>query len=71
MLQKIVALWVRVIAQVDRAAKVNKHFAAFAYNSLFERTDGGGRPVMDGQSASRAALRKAVIPHVRYLASSR
>lgn len=58
-----------VVAQVDRAEKHNKHFAAFAYNSLFERTDKSGRPVMDGQSSSRAALRKQVIPHLRHLAS--
>jgi len=58
-----------VTAQVDRAAKVNKHFAAFAYNSLFERTDKSGRLVMDGQSSSRAALRKQVIPYMRHLAS--
>lgn len=56
-----------VIAQVDRAAKANKHFAAFAYNSLFERTDRSGRPVMDGQSNSRAALRQQVIPYIRHL----
>ncbi len=60
----------QVTAQVDRAARSGAHFAAFAYNSLFERTDERGRPVMDGQSASRAALRKRVIPHIRYLASS-
>ena len=60
----------KVVAQVDRAARTGTHFAAFAYNSLFERTDGRGRPLMDGQSGSRAALRKKVIPHLRWLASS-
>jgi uncharacterized lipoprotein YddW (UPF0748 family) len=59
----------KVIGQVNQAARSGTHFAAFAYNSLFERTDERGRPVMDGQSASRAALRKKVIPHIRYLAS--
>ena len=60
----------KVVAQVDRAARTGTHFAAFAYNSLFERMDGRGQPVMDGQSPSRAALRKKVIPHLRWLASS-
>lgn len=59
-----------VIAQVDRAAKANKHFAAFAYNSLFERTDKSGRPAMDGQSSSRAALRGKVIPYLKHLGAS-
>lgn len=59
-----------VIAQVDRAAKANKHFAAFAYNSLFERTDKSGRPAMDGQSSSRAALRGKVIPYIKHLGAS-
>jgi len=60
----------KINAQVNQAVRTGTHFAAFAYNSLFERTDDHGRPVMDGQSASRAALRKKVIPHIRYLASS-
>lgn len=60
----------KVVAQVDGAARTGTHFAAFAYNSLFERTDNRGRPIMDGQSSSRAALRKQVIPHIRWLASS-
>jgi uncharacterized lipoprotein YddW (UPF0748 family) len=61
----------KVVAQVDGAARTHTHFAAFAYNSLFERTDNRGRPIMDAQSNSRAALRKKVIPHIRYLATSR
>ncbi len=61
----------KVVAQVDRAARTGKHFAAFAYNSLFERTDKSGQPIMDGQSASRAELRKRVIPYIRHLATSR
>ena len=61
----------KVVAQVNHAAQTGRHFAGFAYNSLFERLDGQGRPKMDGQSASRAALRKRVIPHVRSLASMR
>ena len=60
-----------VLAQVRRARRSSKHFAAFAYNSLFERLDGKRRPAMDGQSASRAALRKQVIPEVRRRAPSR
>ncbi len=59
-----------VVAQVNRAAKGGRHFAAFAYNSLFERTDDRGRAATDAQSASRAALRKKVIPHIRWLGSS-
>lgn len=58
----------RLVAhQVSRAAYVGKHFAAFAYNSLFERRDAQGRPIMDEQSAQRAALRRHVIPYLRGL----
>ncbi len=61
----------KVVAQVDRAARTGKHFAAFAYNSLFERMDGRGQPIMDAQSNSRAELRRRVIPHLRSLAASK
>lgn len=54
-----------VLAQVQEASRRGTHFAAFAYNSLFERLDRSGRPIMDGQSASRAALRREVIPKLR------
>ena len=60
-----------VVEQVARARRTTAHFAAFAYNSLFERLDSRGRPIYDRQSASRAALRKSVIPYLRRLASSR
>ena len=60
-----------VLAQVRRARRSGKHFAAFAYNSLFERLDRKRRPAMDEQSASRAALRQQVIPEVRRRAPSR
>jgi uncharacterized lipoprotein YddW (UPF0748 family) len=60
-----------VLEQVRRARRSSGHFAAFAYNSLFERRDGSGRAATDGQSASRAALRRAVVPAVRGLASFR
>lgn len=56
-----------VVAQVEEARRRGTHFAAFAYNSLFERLDRSGKPIMDGQSASRAALRKEVIPKLRRL----
>lgn len=56
-----------VAAQVEEARRRGTHFAAFAYNSLFERLDRSGKPIMDGQSASRAALRKEVIPKIRRL----
>lgn len=55
----------KVLAQVNRTSQTGSHFAAFAYNSLFERMDGGGKPLVDAQSPSRAALRKRVIPHLR------
>lgn len=60
-----------VAEQVDRARRSSGHFSAFAYNSLFERTDGHGRPMRDAQSPARAALRKSIIPRLRRLASQR
>ncbi len=60
-----------VIAQIGRARAAQPHFAAFAYNALFERMDPQGRPHRDGQSAARAALRRQVIPRMRRLASAR
>ena len=54
-----------VAAQIEVATQTARHFSAFAYNSLFERLDRQGRPVRDGQSASRAALRRQVIPRLR------
>lgn len=59
-----------VVEQVRRARRSTKHFSAFAYNSLFERLDQGGRRMMDRQSAGRAALRKRIIPELRRLASA-
>jgi uncharacterized lipoprotein YddW (UPF0748 family) len=60
-----------VAEQIYRTARATRNFAVFAYNSLFERFDRAGRPVMDTQSGSRAALRGRVIPHVRRLAATR
>ena len=54
-----------VRAQVGTARKAAGHFSAFAYNSLFERYDRQGRPAQDGQSPSRAALRRELIPYLR------
>ena len=59
-----------VVGQISRAVNRTGHFAVFAYNSLFERLDSAGRPKRDGQSASRAELRKRVIPHLRRLAAA-
>ena len=60
-----------VSRQVHRALAFSRHFAAFAYNSLFERLDSSGKRLKDAQSASREALRRVVIPHVRRLAGPR
>lgn len=60
-----------VADQLARACAGGKHFAAFAYNSLFERRDNRGRPAHDEQSASRAALRRQVIPVMHRLAADR
>ncbi|MCH8966770.1 MAG: family 10 glycosylhydrolase [Planctomycetes bacterium] len=57
-----------VIEQTRRTRRTGSHFAAFAYNSLFERRDARGKPRRDEQSASRASLRREVIPHLRRLA---
>jgi len=57
-----------VVEQLDRSRRMTPHFCAFAYNSLFERLDGRGRPDRDAQSRSRAELRRRVIPHIRRLA---
>lgn len=58
-----------VISQIRGAAASTPHFAAFAYNSLFERRDRAGRSVKDSQSAERARLRKRTLPFLRRLAS--
>ncbi len=61
-----------VNAQINRAMDMNGGFAAFAYNSLFERTDEMGRPKLDDQSADRASLRQMVLPRIRdYAAGDR
>ncbi len=56
--------------QVARAVKGGDHFAAFAYNSLFERLDAGGRRAMDDQSPQRTELRRGVIPYLRHMAGT-
>ncbi len=60
----------QVVRQIDRVLRIGSHFAMFAYNSLFERLDPRGRPIMDARSPARAARRKRVIPVVRQLAAS-
>ena len=57
-----------IIEQIRLAGRNGPEFAAFAYNSLFERLDRSGRPIRDAQSSSRAALRGRVIPYLRRLA---
>jgi len=54
-------------AQVHQAVQSGGHFAAFAYNSIFERTDGRGHLVRDDASGSRAALRQAIVPQIQRL----
>jgi len=51
--------------QIDYAIETGGHFAGFAYNSLFERIDANGQPDVDEQSASRAELRRQIIPRLR------
>lgn len=53
------------IKQIGQSLRGGPHFAAFAYNSMFERLDKRGRRIMDGQSRSRASLRKHVTPQIR------
>ncbi|MGD2109781.1 MAG: family 10 glycosylhydrolase [Phycisphaerae bacterium] len=57
-----------VIAQIRGSLRNTPHFAAFAYNSLFERLDRRGRPAPDAQSADRTRLRESAIPFLRRLA---
>lgn len=54
-----------VMEQVAQARRHTTHFAAFAYNSLYERLDSAGKPIFDEQSASRDRLRKTVLPILR------
>jgi len=55
--------------RIEYALETGGNFAAFAYNSLFERLDEHGRPLMDEQSPSRAKLRKHLIPYLRRASS--
>ncbi len=56
--------------QLSRSARTGSHFAAFAYNSLFERRDANGGLARDSSSGARSALRREVIPHMRRLAAA-
>ncbi len=60
-----------VVEQLERARRNRTHIAGFAYNSLFERLDAGGRPIVDEQSSMRTALRSRVVPYLRRLSTSR
>ncbi len=59
-----------VQGQVTSAVRHGTHFAAFAYNSMFERRDASGRPAMDAQSPSRQQIRQGVLPLVQNLAAA-
>ncbi|MCH7591213.1 MAG: family 10 glycosylhydrolase [Planctomycetes bacterium] len=59
-----------VVRQLERSRQFTPHFAAFAYNSLFERFDRNGIPVRDKLTPARAALRARVIPYLRALDGS-
>ncbi|MCO6438889.1 MAG: family 10 glycosylhydrolase [Phycisphaerae bacterium] len=48
--------------QLQCAHAYGRHYAIFAYNSLFERRDDSGRLLRDAQSPSREELRREVIP---------
>ncbi len=59
-----------VVKQLDLLRRTTDHFAAFAYNSFFERSDRRGQAGGGKGSAARAALRRSVIPYVRSIATS-
>ena len=50
-----------IVRQISRASQTSGHFAAFAYNSLFERLDARGRPIRDEHSPARTVRRKAIV----------
>jgi uncharacterized lipoprotein YddW (UPF0748 family) len=54
--------------QVASSVRGGGHFAAFAYNALFERP-GDGPPGAGSAGGERRALRDGVVPHIRHLAS--
>lgn len=60
-----------VIAQIQRAIRHGTHFAAFAYNSLFERRSDRPHSGVHAADQQRALLRRSVIPYLRKLASIR
>jgi uncharacterized lipoprotein YddW (UPF0748 family) len=60
-----------VLAQIQRASRHTPHFAAFAYNSLFERRARKTGHRRDPQITARATLRKRMIPFLRRLASQK
>jgi uncharacterized lipoprotein YddW (UPF0748 family) len=58
-----------VSQQIAQVSRTGGHFAAFAYNSLFERLEASGRAARDEQSASRSDLRRVIIPQIKRGAS--
>ncbi len=59
-----------IVPQIELARSYSRHYAAFAYNSLFERMDRRGRLKYDEQSEARKTLRLQVLPRVHRLAAS-
>ena len=55
--------------QMAKSVRGGGHFAAFAYNSLFERPGKGGSSAVSA-AGKRRALRDGVIPHIRRLATN-
>ncbi len=58
-----------VSRQISRVARAGWDYALFAYNAFFERFGADGRPVVDQQSTRRTALRNALFPRLRRVAS--
>ena len=53
-----------VVAQIRRARQFSEHFAAFAYNALFDRFDTAGLPLQDGKRTARRTLRARVAAEI-------
>lgn len=57
-----------VVSQVNSARRHSRHFAAFAYNSLFERRVRQVSHTSEKERGTRTALRKKVVPFLKRLA---
>ncbi|RME37138.1 MAG: hypothetical protein D6788_10120, partial [Planctomycetota bacterium] len=60
-----------VAEQLRRSRAVCPHFAAFAYNALFERPGASRRAVRDEAGVRRTALRREIVPLLRRTARKR